>query len=306
MTRFRVVDAAEGLWLTMITDLAYTLHLFTNDVTAGLTPDEIDQLEAADFDEATFTGYAEEELDPEDWTVTAGNPTRAVNVTKAFASTADQTPEEVRGHYITVDAFGDALVAFEQYDAPLTIEFEDDGVNVLPTLTLDDKEGNVVPTGSILAYAVDSAATPPTGWLLCDGSAVSRSTFAELFAVIGEAYGIGDGATTFNLPDTRQRFILGQADSGTGVNVGDTGGDIDHVHDLDTASSHARFGVGVGSPGTSRVQRRSPVTSYPASQVITNVNAANDTTATTIGTGLGGDTDVANPPFVVATHIIKS
>jgi microcystin-dependent protein len=305
MTRFRVVDAAEGLWLTMITDLAYTLHLFTNDVTAGLTPDEIDQLEAGDFDEATFTGYAEEELDPEDWTVTAGNPTRAVNVTKAFASTADQTPEEVRGHYITVDAFGDALVAFEQYDAPLTIEFEDDGVNVLPTLTLDDKEGNVVPTGSILAYAVDSAATPPTGWLLCDGSAVSRSTFAELFAVIGEAYGIGDGATTFNLPDTRQRFILGQADSGTGVNVGDTGGDIDHVHGLDTASSHARVSFITSGPPHGRMQRKT-VASWNETVQLNATSGAGGSSATTLGAALGGDSDDGNPPFVVATHIIKS
>ena len=51
-------------------------------------------------------------------------------------------------------------------------------------------------------------ATAPTGWLLCDGSAVSRTTYADLFAVIGQTYGAGDG-TTFNLPDFRGRVPAG-------------------------------------------------------------------------------------------------
>jgi microcystin-dependent protein len=122
--------------------------------------------------------------------------------------------------------------------------------------------------------------------------------------VIGTAYGVGDGSTTFNLPDTRQRFLLGQADSGTGVNIGDTGGDIDHVHDLDTASSHARIAAGVGSPGTMPQQRKT-VASYNRTQNIT-VNAGNNTDASTIGVALGGDTDTANPPFVTTGHIIKT
>lgn len=49
----------------------------------------------------------------------------------------------------------------------------------------------------------------PTGWLICDGSAVSRATYASLFAVVGTTYGIGDGTTTFNLPDLAGRFPLG-------------------------------------------------------------------------------------------------
>ena len=54
--------------------------------------------------------------------------------------------------------------------------------------------------GVIQMYA---GTTPPDGWLLCDGSAVSRTTYAALFAVIGTTYGAGDGSTTFNLPDLR-------------------------------------------------------------------------------------------------------
>ena len=62
------------------------------------------------------------------------------------------------------------------------------------------------------------AAAPPgatTSWLLCDGSAVSRTTFSALFAVISDDYGAGDGSTTFNLPDYRGYFLRGQ-DAGAG------------------------------------------------------------------------------------------
>ena len=54
-----------------------------------------------------------------------------------------------------------------------------------------------------------AGATAPTGWLLCNGAAISRTTYARLFAVIGTTYGAGDGSTTFNLPDFRDRFPVG-------------------------------------------------------------------------------------------------
>lgn len=58
-------------------------------------------------------------------------------------------------------------------------------------------------------------ATPPTGYLECDGAAVSRTTYAGLFAVLGSAYGAGDGSTTFNLPDLRGEFLRGWANGQT-------------------------------------------------------------------------------------------
>src|SRR5215471_18964658 len=69
------------------------------------------------------------------------------------------------------------------------------------------------PHGTIAMF---SSSTPPTDWLVCDGTAVSRSTYATLFAVCGTTYGAGNGTTTFNLPDLRQRFPLGLATAGTG------------------------------------------------------------------------------------------
>lgn len=73
-------------------------------------------------------------------------------------------------------------------------------------------------TGELKMIAV---ATTPTGWLTCDGSAVSRTTYAALFSIIGTTFGVGDGSTTFNLPDMRDRFPVGA--SGTKA-IASTGG----------------------------------------------------------------------------------
>ncbi len=69
---------------------------------------------------------------------------------------------------------------------------------------------NLVPTGSILPYG---GATAPTNFLLCDGTAVSRATYAALFAILSTSYGVGDGANTFNLPNLSGRFPLGYSAS---------------------------------------------------------------------------------------------
>ena len=82
-------------------------------------------------------------------------------------------------------------------------------------------------TGVILPFG---AITPPTGFLLCDGAAVSRTTYAALFGIIGTAYGVGNGSTTFNVPDLRQRFPLGKANSGAGSTLGEVGGALSGAH----------------------------------------------------------------------------
>lgn len=83
-----------------------------------------------------------------------------------------------------------------------------DGVTNLAT--------SLVPAGAVFWFAADS---PPTGYLECDGSAVSRSTYAALFAVVGTTFGVGDGSTTFALPDLRGEFVRGW-DNGRGVDSG--------------------------------------------------------------------------------------
>src|SRR5215510_2235925 len=86
------------------------------------------------------------------------------------------------------------------------------------------------PTGVVEAFA---GAAAPTGAVLCDGAAISRATFARLFALIGTTYGVGDGSTTFNVPDCRGRSIFGKAAAGTFAALGNTGGAEtlpNHVH----------------------------------------------------------------------------
>ena len=65
-------------------------------------------------------------------------------------------------------------------------------------------------TGTIVPW---STATAPTGFLKCDGSAVSRTTYAALFAVVGTTYGAGDGSTTFNVPDLRDRTVVASSNT---------------------------------------------------------------------------------------------
>lgn len=74
-----------------------------------------------------------------------------------------------------------------------------------------------IPVGVVQAFA---GATTPQGWLLCDGSAVSRTDYADLYAVIGDTYGAGDGSTTFNLPNLVDKFVEGSATSGTEKTAG--------------------------------------------------------------------------------------
>ncbi len=107
-------------------------------------------------------------------------------------------------------------------------------------------EVGVLPSGVVVPYAATSA---PTGWLLCNGAAVSRATYAALFSLIGTAYGAGDGSTTFNVPDLRGRVPLGVG-TGSGLTarvIATTGGAEEatitdaelpaHTHGFTTSSS---------------------------------------------------------------------
>lgn len=76
---------------------------------------------------------------------------------------------------------------------------------------LDTLQTQKSPTGVVEAFA---GAVAPAGWLLCDGAAVSRATYADLFDVVAEVFGAGNGTTTFNVPDLRSRVPIG-ADQGT-------------------------------------------------------------------------------------------
>jgi microcystin-dependent protein len=88
--------------------------------------------------------------------------------------------------------------------------------------------------------------TAPTGWLKANGAAVSRTTYERLFDVIGTTYGVGDGSTTFNLPDLRGEFIRGW-DDGRGVDTARAFGSA-QADEL-KSHNHTQRGVFAGSAG---------------------------------------------------------
>lgn len=97
--------------------------------------------------------------------------------------------------------------------------------------------GGIFPVGSIFMFGGSSA---PDGWLLCDGSEVNRSTYSDLFTAIGETFGIGDGSTTFNLPDFQGRSPVGVG-SGSGLTpraLGDSGGEEEHQLSVSEMPAH--------------------------------------------------------------------
>jgi len=93
------------------------------------------------------------------------------------------------------------------------------GTPAAPTASLGTSTTQLATTAFVIANASPSGtvtmwptATAPTGFLLCAGTAVSRSTYAALFAILGTAYGAGDGSTTFNLPNFNNRSPIGAGD----------------------------------------------------------------------------------------------
>lgn len=117
---------------------------------------------------------------------------------------------------------------------------------------------NFIPAGCVMWKASTNV---PTGWLECNGAAVSRTTYATLFTDLGTTYGSGDGSTTFNLPNQERRVIVGKGGTGTATlanTIGSTGGA--ETHTLDTtqipAHTHTYSLVSAGnvmSPGGNAV-----------------------------------------------------
>lgn len=125
----------------------------------------------------------------------------------------------------------------------------------------------VVPTGAVMPFAMNSA---PAGWLAADGSAVSRTTYATLFAAIGVIHGAGNGTTTFNLPDLRGYFVRG-----AGTNTDGTASAAFGVKQADEFKSHSHTmftqsgASGVNGSGSN----------YVACSIATNATGAKGTDA---------------------------
>jgi len=173
-------------------------------------------------------------------------------------------------------------------------------------------------SGMLMPYAGSSA---PSGWLLCYGQAISRSTYADLFAAIGTTYGAGDTTTTFNVPDLRGRSAFGKDNmggtaasrlttAGSGVDgstLGASGGDqalASHTHTATSTvtdpthlhSALASSGVAVSSGGGGGLGGSVGNTAAAS----TGITVA--TTNATAGTGSSANV----PPALVVSYIIKT
>lgn len=138
-------------------------------------------------------------------------------------------------------------------------------------------------TGVITPYAGSSA---PTGWLLCDGSAVSRATYAALFSVVGTAYGAGDGSTTFNVPNLEGRFVVGMDSGDTDFDsLGETGGAKTHTHAKGSLAADANT-----SWTNVDITPISSVASYAHGHAISGTTASGDSL----------------PPYMALPYIIKT
>lgn len=114
------------------------------------------------------------------------------------------------------------------------------------SVTVDPDSGtedfNLVPSGTVVMYG---GGTAPTGWLVCDGSAISRTTYSRLFTAIGTRYGVGDGSTTFNLPGTNTLVPVGIAASGNADGTTATGTSTLNSLTLGDQSANHSHSIGV-------------------------------------------------------------
>lgn len=169
------------------------------------------------------------------------------------------------------------------------------------------------PAGTVTMFAGSSA---PTGYLICNGQEVSRTNYAALFAVIGTTYGVGDGSTTFNVPNLMGRIPVG-AGQGSGLTnrvLGSQGGEEAHTLTSNEIPAHSHSINDPGHSHTSRIGRDDGNNSNNAGQapsgdatsnILDGYVTTSNTTGITINSTGGGQAHNVMQPFLVLNYIIK-
>ncbi len=236
----------------------------------------------------------------------AGLGTPVTTFSEATLSSANSDPVVTSGGTWRAFVAEAVIVDIEVKNAAGASQFTLESVEAMPDTSGTSPSVTAVPTGGVIAWTTGTA---PTGFLLCDGAAVSRATYTTLNTLLAAAtptypYGNGDGSTTFNVPNLVGKFPLGKATSGTGSTLGGTGGAIDHTH---TGPSHTHASTvtrdGWGSTTTSPNVLGRILTGLGLGG--SNDQAANDVVITSAAGGTG-NTGTGNPPFLSLQWIIKT
>ena len=181
------------------------------------------------------------------------------------------------------------------------------GTNTTQLATTAYVLANGAPSGGLMMWPTASA---PLGWLLCNGQAVSRTTYAALFAIIGTTFGVGDGSTTFNLPDYRDRMPIG---ANTIASVAGTGGSKDaivvsHTHTATSAVTDPGHSHGIqtyaGSYADNGVSHS--YSTNPVQVMSTNTATTGISVATTVNSAGASGTNANLPPYLGINFIIKT
>lgn len=163
---------------------------------------------------------------------------------------------------------------------------------------LSIKASDTLPIGSIIPY---TSKTTPINWLPCNGQAVSRTDYADLFKIIGTQYGAGDGSTTFNLPDLNSYRVPIGYDAGeeqsSRMNLGTTGGEETHKLTIDEMPSHSHT--------------TNTVFPFTAAGLKTCTPNSNSNSYSGIATDVVNNTGGSQPhnnmqPYVTTNYIIKA
>jgi microcystin-dependent protein len=165
---------------------------------------------------------------------------------------------------------------------------------------VDTAQTTAAPPGAIMAFAASSA---PTGWLVCDGSAVSRTSYAALFAVLSTTWGAGDGSTTFNLPDLRGQFLRGYDSRATS-----TSKDTTVISGITTSGNSTVSGInnttylyaGMPISGTG-ISAGTTISSVSTNSIVLSANA----TASSPTVGTGATTNLSTTVTVASTSTLS-